>query len=45
MLVRLLSTAQTGYMYTIKRKRMIGHYKFVKYDPIGALPVELRALV
>ena len=24
-------------MYTIKRKRLIGYYKFVKYDPIGAL--------
>ncbi|KZV87822.1 hypothetical protein EXIGLDRAFT_773296 [Exidia glandulosa HHB12029] len=35
LVVRLLSTAQTGFMYTIKRKRMIGYYKFVKYDPIA----------
>ena len=43
LVVRLLSTAQTGFMYTIKRKRLIGYYKFVKYDPIGALVTITRS--
>ncbi|KAH7108251.1 hypothetical protein BKA62DRAFT_764314 [Auriculariales sp. MPI-PUGE-AT-0066] len=43
LIVRLLSSAQTGFMYTIKRKRLIGYYKFVKYDPLArVLFVEQR---
>lgn len=37
MIVRLISTAQTGYFYTTKRLRTGPKLAAVKYDPTGTL--------
>ncbi|KAI0028288.1 hypothetical protein K488DRAFT_33939, partial [Vararia minispora EC-137] len=34
LIVRLISTAQTGFVYTTQRKRQTSRLTFVKYDPI-----------
>jgi ribosomal protein L33 len=35
-IIRLISTAQTGFFYTTQRPRQTKRLSFVKYDPIGA---------
>ena len=35
MIVRLISTAQTGFFYTTKRLRQGPRLSAVKYDPVG----------
>ena len=37
MIIRLISTAQTGYFYTTTRVRQTSRIAQVKYDPMGAL--------
>ena len=36
MIIRLISTAQTGYFYTTTRVRQTARIAQVKYDPMGA---------
>lgn len=36
MIIRLISTARTGYFYTTARLRQSPAIKQVKYDPVGA---------
>lgn len=38
MIIRMISTAQTGYFYTTQRLRQGPRLSAVKYDPRGALP-------
>jgi ribosomal protein L33 len=44
LIVRLLSTAQTGFFYTTKRTRLGPRLSAVKYDPKGA-PLSLSLLL
>jgi large subunit ribosomal protein L33 len=37
MIVRLISTAQTGFFYTTQRLRQGPKLSAVKYDPVGEL--------
>lgn len=40
LIVRMISTAQTGFFYTTKRVRLNSpKLSAVKYDPVGARPV------
>ena len=39
LIIRLISTAQTGFFYTTQRLRLGPRLSAVKYDPVGAFVV------
>jgi len=38
LLIKLVSTARTGYFYTAKKNRLYPTFSITKYDPIGMYP-------
>ena len=45
LLIKLVSTARTGYFYTAKKNRLYPTFSITKYDPIGMYPTFFFFLV